>query len=295
MAQAATTSSLDALLVTAVPALALGVLVLLWLADVIRPGSFRRRGIRDLSLLPWWGWFAAGAAMYVGAQVGLVVALAAAQALGHGGTGGSGGAGTLPLAGQAIVGAGHYLGGIVTGGAVLWALAGRADLGRMRAAGLGARARDVLIGAAWFLASMPVVLVVMQVSSLIASQVSSEPLDPIAHDTLREIVERRAEPWAWVLVAHAVLGAPIYEELFYRVFVQSGLLALFRRGWPALLTASAGFALAHYGISPWHALPGIFTLGLAMGLAYERSRSPLVPMTMHALFNGSMVAAALLS
>jgi membrane protease YdiL (CAAX protease family) len=51
----------------------------------------------------------------------------------------------------------------------------------------------------------------------------------------------------------------------------------------------------HYDVASWHAMPSLFTLALAMGLAYERTRAPLVPITMHALFNASMIALAVAS
>lgn len=266
-------------------------LLALWWADAIRPGSFARGTRRDVSLLPWWGWLAAAAAMFVGQRLGATLGFSVAHAAGMVGAPSD----TLPLAVQVIAGTGAYLVAIGTGAALLRVLAQRAEGGQARAAGLAFRASDPFIGLAWFLLAIPVVLTVMHAGTLAARWWSGEPPATIAHDTLRDIVQRRSDPWAWALVGFAVIGAPIAEELTYRVFLQSGMLALIRRTWPAIILTSALFAAVHFDVASWHALPGLFTFGLAMAIAYERSRSPGVPMVMHALFNAGMVAMALLS
>ncbi len=266
-------------------------LAALWWADVIRPSSFARRTRRDTSLVPWWGWLAGAAAMFVGQQLGVAIGMGIVQATGIA----RDLTPPLPLKVEAIVATGAYTVSILMGAALLWVLRTRAEPGQASAAGLAVRAKDPFIGLGWFLMTFPVAMMVMQISAQVATWTSGRPPDPIAHDTLRDIVEGRADPWAWVTVAHAVVGAPITEELTYRVFLQTGLLALFGRTWPAILAAGALFAMMHSGVVPGHALPGLFALGVAMGVAYERSRSPLVPIAVHALFNGSMVAWALLS
>jgi membrane protease YdiL (CAAX protease family) len=277
--------------VIALAVVAAASVVALWWADAIRPSSFARRARRDTSLLPWWGWLAGAAGMFVGQQLGVAIGLGIVQATGIGGDLTP----PLPLKVQAILATGAYTISILMGAALLWVLRARAERGRATASGLAVRITDPFIGLGWFILILPVAMIVMQVSAQVATWTSGRPPDQIAHDTLREIVEGRADPWAWVTVAHAVVGAPITEELTYRIFLQTGLLALLGRTWPAIVLTSALFALMHSGVTPAHALPSLFVLGAAMGIAYERSRSPLVPILIHALFNGAMVAFALQS
>ncbi len=242
---------------------------------------------RDVSLLPWWAWLAAAAAVFIGVRVGALFGASIAYAAGFEGTDPPY---PLPLQGAIMVGA--YVVAIGTGLALIAAVGSRARPDRLRAAGLAMRVRDFFLGLAWFVLVIPLVHLVSIVSSAVATRVSDSEPPRIAHDTLRQIVERHEDPWAWVLAAGAVIGAPITEELTYRVFIQSGLLALVRRTWLGVLITSAVFAAVHYSVATWHAMPALFILGLAMGLAYERTRAPLVPITMHALFNASMIALA---
>src|SRR5690606_7255759 len=108
--------------------------------------------------------------------------------------------------------------------------------------------------------------------------------------------EQRDNPWVYAVIASAVLGAPIIEELTYRVFLQSALARALVDRLAAVLVTSALFALVHrVGAAPvpWHAIAPIFALGLAAGIAYERPARPLVPIVMHAAFNATNVALAL--
>ena len=52
--------------------------------------------------------------------------------------------------------------------------------------------------------------------------------------------------------------------------------------------------LSHSPSVPWHALLPIFGLGLACGVAYERTKRVGVPITMHICFNGLNVMLALM-
>jgi membrane protease YdiL (CAAX protease family) len=263
-------------------------LLALWWAGVIRPGAFRGRA-RDPSAMPWWGWVGAAMAMYAAQSVGAVLGLGIARASGLA----ADDAGDQTLPGQALTAAGAYVVSVAAGALLIHVLVrDRGDRARA-AAGLRFGVADVFAGLAWFLLTCPVVFVALNGSALVLEWLSGESPGAIAHETLQTLVDSRGDPWAWLLAACAVIGAPITEELTYRVFLQSGLLALFRRTWAAILTTSVLFGAVHAGVADWHALPGLFFFGLALGIAYERSRSPLVPITMHALFNGAMVALAM--
>ena len=116
----------------------------------------------------------------------------------------------------------------------------------------------------------------------------------------------------------AIVGAPVVEELIYRVFLQSAFIsALARLRWAGsaamdsrpmasgqdvfwgITLSTIGFVLPHAaalnGPASWNALPPLAILGVALGVVYERTRSPLAPMAMHAGFNAANVAAAMLT
>jgi len=95
-----------------------------------------------------------------------------------------------------------------------------------------------------------------------------------------------------------VLGAPIVEELVYRVFIQSAIIRVIGGVWPGVLITAGIFAAVHRigdpeSAVPWVALAPIFVLGLAMGIAYERTKRVGVPILMHMAFNAVNVGMAL--
>jgi len=122
------------------------------------------------------------------------------------------------------------------------------------------------------------------------------PSDGAAHDTLRVIVDERANPWAWGLIAAAVIGAPIIEEIAYRGFMQSALLAATRRPWVSILVTAFVFALMHWTALPAdgkHAIVPLFCLGVGLGFAVERTKRVWPAIVIHALFNAANVGLAL--
>jgi membrane protease YdiL (CAAX protease family) len=93
----------------------------------------------------------------------------------------------------------------------------------------------------------------------------------------------------WLVVFAIVVFAPIAEELFFRGIVFNAWLREAGRAW-AYVGSSALFALIHLSLV---SLLPIFLLGLALAWAYQRTRSLLTPIVMHATVNGISVAFAL--
>ena len=88
-----------------------------------------------------------------------------------------------------------------------------------------------------------------------------------------------------ILLLFAISVAPVFEEFLFRGFAYPVLKQRFGL-WPAWLLVAAVFSLSH-----WHApsfLP-LFVFALGLGLAYELTGSLVAPITMHALFNATMV------
>ncbi len=99
------------------------------------------------------------------------------------------------------------------------------------------------------------------------------PVDSVAH----------AQLW---MVALAVLAAPLCEEFIFRGLIYGGL----RRSlptWSAIMVSAAIFAVVH---PPLSMLP-VFVLGCCAAWTYERSKTLLAPMLVHAVYNAAVLAA----
>ncbi len=268
------------------------VLVILFLADFIRPGSFKRAGKRDVVAYQWPVWLF-GAFVVVSAQI------FGAQAFGQlthvwewlAGQGGP----VQPLGesatrDEALTQVGSVLFGGFAGAVMVYLLDKREhDEGMRFGAG------DVPLGLLAVVIAFPVVMAAGEASRLLFQYASGEEQSTVAHATLEMIRENSGDPWTWVIIVTAVLGAAIIEELIFRAFVQTALLRMLGSTWLAVIITSAIFALVHRAgdAVPWHAIPTLFVLSLAIGVAYERFKGLGVPIAMHAGFNAANIALVL--
>jgi membrane protease YdiL (CAAX protease family) len=129
------------------------------------------------------------------------------------------------------------------------------------------------------------------------SQTQGAEPNGVAHGTLQMLVDDPENMWVWAIVGAAVIGAPIVEELVYRVFLQGALLKAIRSPWLSIIFTAIIFASIHRLNSPpvpWHALLPIFAVGLTCGVAYERTKRVGVPIMMHMCFNALNVLLALM-
>jgi uncharacterized protein len=92
------------------------------------------------------------------------------------------------------------------------------------------------------------------------------------------------------VMAMAVIVAPIAEEVLFRGYFY-GVIRRFGGRIPAILISSLLFAAIHAHLP---SLPGLTVLAVILCLLYERTGSLWAPITMHALFNASTVAALLI-
>lgn len=88
----------------------------------------------------------------------------------------------------------------------------------------------------------------------------------------------------------AVVVAPLVEETVFRGFIY-GVLKRYTDGWFAAVCSASLFAVVHMHVGSFVPL---FVLALALCAAYERTGSLLVPMWMHAFFNGTSTTLLLL-
>ena len=137
-------------------------------------------------------------------------------------------------------------------------------------------------GAVFCLASLPpvgaIIFAIQAFCHLFQIQVAEQPIIDLFRNT-------HSPGLLVILLVFAISVAPVFEEFFFRGFAYPVLKQRFGRG-RALLLIAAIFALSH-----WHApsfLP-LFVFALGLGLAYELTGSLVAPITMHALFNATMI------
>ena len=138
-------------------------------------------------------------------------------------------------------------------------------------------------GVVFGLGSLPPVGAMLAASEAVCRRLGFEPSDqPIAElfagtDSTMMVI---------ALTLFALVVAPAFEEFFFRGFAYPALKQRFGTV-RALAIVSAAFAASHLHAPSFVPL---FVLAIGLGLAYELTGSLLCPVTMHAVFNGVMVA-----
>jgi membrane protease YdiL (CAAX protease family) len=256
-------------------------LFILWRCDVIRPGAFKRRGLRETE--PGWTPLLILAALFVFILSTLAVSVAF-SALAPAGP-----ANTSTRENAIVTITGHVFGIAAAIGAFIY-LKNVASIPSPRL-----RAKDLKLGLLCLALTFPVTLAASQLASITNTLITGKTPSSIGHSTLATLTQNQHDLWAWVLVGSAVLLAPILEELLYRGLLQTGLLAATRRVWTSILFTTALFTFLHIDAVPsWTALVPIAALSIAMGIAYERTKSLGVPIVMHIGFNAINTAMAVL-
>ena len=264
------------------------VIMLLFAGGLLKPGGFKKAGLRDVSLLPSVVWVFSA----------LVVLLAAMSAP------------TLiskiqwiqdqeytELQMQAINAVGFYLFGILAGTGMLFVLKRSTMENKECKAGLGLSILDFPVGLGCFMLAYPFIELMNMLGVFLYQQIKDAPPSGMAHPTLQLLEQSPNDPWVWALLGAAVIGAPFFEELVYRVFLQGALLKWLKSPWLAIIFTALIFAGIHrlgQPPVPWHALLPIFAVGLSCGIAYERTRRVGVPIMIHMCFNLLNVILALL-
>jgi membrane protease YdiL (CAAX protease family) len=149
---------------------------------------------------------------------------------------------------------------------------------RSKAAGVPAIARGIDWGVSLRSAA---------IAAAVACVVGVTYLSTIRHTALWPEIARAAAAAngsrGWIL-ALAVVAAPLCEEFIFRGLIYGGL----RRSMntlPAMVMSAAIFAVVHPPVSM---LP-VFILGLCAAWTYERSKTLLAPMLVHAVYNAAIL------
>jgi uncharacterized protein len=127
--------------------------------------------------------------------------------------------------------------------------------------------------------AVPITLLTAALSSWVMKSMGKAP--PEGHSMLLFMRSEVAVWMAGLAILNAVIFAPLFEELLFRVGLQTGLGSVFPSRWPAIVVCSVLFAVTH---EAWTIAP-IFVLSLAIGYAYERTGNAWVPILMHVGFN----------
>ncbi len=152
--------------------------------------------------------------------------------------------------------------------------------------------RALLIGAATMLLLWPVLTCASTAAALIAERVRGQPVDTIAHTTLRQLAATPSGAWPALMAVLVVLIVPVLEEIMYRGLLQRAIAAFDLGRGAAIGGASAIFVLMHLGTVSLHALPALLLLSLGLGWTYERTGRLAAPIAMHVLFNALNLALA---
>ncbi len=248
--------------------------VALWFTGSLHPRDLEKRR-RDVSMYPALTWLLAGVAVFMTLMIGTT---AAAAAMRIPSTASESTTARAALVGYALaIGVGVWLMHVFTRGA--------------HRAGLRVHWKDPIFGLAWLALAAGPIMLTTRAAVFAYEAISGTSADTLAHPSLRELAE--GGPGAWLIVASAVIGAPIVEEITYRIFLQSSILRLTNSPWTAVLITSVLFTFMHWPAVPVYGLATLFVLSVAMGLAYERTGRAGVPIVMHMAFNAANIALAM--
>ncbi len=153
----------------------------------------------------------------------------------------------------------------------------------------------LLAGLLAFLAAMPMVTGASSLMGELSRRLEMET-PTVAHELLKALLESEDGVAKGLIILSAVVIAPLLEEVIFRGLVQSALLDLLgtARRWLIIIIAGALFSLIHMQGVSWHALPGLFILGLILGWLYETHRSLWPCIIVHVLFNAANVGLGML-
>ena len=199
--------------------------------------------------------------------------------------------------GRAVASLANYGAQLLLVAGIWWALAGARRQHGTPAAGAAlpvGGARAAALGALAMAIGWPVVQAGGAVASTVQQSLSGVAAPDTAHRTLEAMGQSGDAAWIAATALVAVVLAPLSEEILYRGALQQALQGMGMPRLGSLASASALFAVAHWGSlvggSEAGALVMLLMLGLIFGWAYERTGSLWAPFTAHALFNAANLA-----
>jgi membrane protease YdiL (CAAX protease family) len=138
-----------------------------------------------------------------------------------------------------------------------------------------------LFGFSGFLANLPILMVFVAISSLVAPY-----LPEATHPITTELASGKPEVIAMSFFLAAIM-APIAEETIFRGLIMRALMGLFGRPWPAIILQGFLFASLHpQGPAGW--LP-LMAVGCMCGWLTWRSGSLIPAMVLHFVHNTAIL------
>lgn len=152
--------------------------------------------------------------------------------------------------------------------------------------------RTLLLTLGYFVVSISLTLLVLQVTQIICGALGYEDIQ--RHEFLEAISQNPPLYVTILLTVSAVVLAPLVEEMLFRGLLQSFLTTLLSSSsrspvtgkWSAIFITAGIFAMFH---GNWQHWPALFVLASCLGYIYERRNSLLIPILIHAMFNGFMI------
>lgn len=144
--------------------------------------------------------------------------------------------------------------------------------------GLRARGWDPLVGGLCGAVTQLVVIPLLYLPVFWLTDLDADDLSERAQD----LTDRASGPFGAVMLVLIVgVGAPIFEEIFYRGLL---LRALERRygTWPAVVVSGVVFGLAHL---QWHEAPALAVFGIVAGVLTVRTGRLGPAIAAHVVFN----------
>lgn len=139
---------------------------------------------------------------------------------------------------------------------------------------LGLKTVDFKTVKFWFL-----VIVVFLIATDLLTYLMGKPMVP---DFMVSIYETAG--YKWFLFLALVVAAPLFEELFFRGFLISGLSSTFLKPTGAVIISSAFWASIHLQYDMYLILT-IFALGLLLGTIRIKTGSTLLTIGLHSFVN----------
>ena len=150
------------------------------------------------------------------------------------------------------------------------------------------RSRTTGVPAIWRGMALKQTLGSAAIATAVAGVVGLGYMQVLQHTALWQEISKSAtslqgaRSWIWAL---AVVAAPLCEEFIFRGLIYGGLRRSMKAP-QAMLMSAAIFAVVH---PPLSMLP-VFMLGLCTAWAYERSKTLLAPMLVHAMYNAMILS-----
>lgn len=151
--------------------------------------------------------------------------------------------------------------------------------------------KDCVGAVATLLAVWPLVYAMLLLTLGVGKLIFGPDFEIAKHDELESLTKYPQWSIRLAVLFMAVIVAPLSEEMLFRGLFQTAFRNLSQKPWAAVVAASVIFAMAHPNREHW---PALFVLSMGLGYAYEKSGSLVRPIIMHAIFNGTMIAATLL-